>query len=189
GISGEDRSAMVPIQPFYSARHYKRAGEDSCYFTVQRRPRLYSNQQLQTGARAAYLGTECFMSIVDASTAATPGRFRRLDLQALCTNRDLPIQAGFGKARSDFLLESSAPVAAIGCLSGPTYPRTSPAFGDTAWKLINHLSLNYLSLRDCESGIQLLREMLALYAQREDAVLARQIEGVRGITCTPVVER
>lgn len=189
GISGEDRSAMVPIQPFYSARHYKRAGEDSCYFTVQRRPRLYSNQQLQTGARAAYLGTECFMSIVDASTAATPGRFRRLDLQALCTNRDLPIQAGFGKARTDFLLESSAPVAAIRCLSGPTYPRTSPAFGDTAWKLINHLSLNYLSLRDSQSGIQLLREMLGLYAEREDAVLARQIEGVRGISYTPVVER
>ncbi len=189
GLSGDDRSGMVPIQPFYSTKHYKRPGSDQCYFTMQRRPRLYSSQQRRSGVRAAYLGSECYLSIVDVRTQPAAGRFRRLDLEALCTNRDLPIQASFGKGRTDFLLEASAPVEAIRCLSGPTYPRPSPAFGDTAWKLVNHLSLNYLSLRDSESGAELLRELLGLYANHDDAVLVRQIEGVRDVSYEPVVER
>ena len=59
-------------------------------------------------------------------------------------------------------------------------PRKAPAFGDTAWSLISHLSLNYLSLveSDPAQGARLLREMLALYADADDPAAARQIEGV-----------
>jgi type VI secretion system protein ImpG len=38
-------------------------------------------------------------------------------------------------------------------------------------------------------GAQMLRGMLALYADPNDAAMARQIEGVRAIRCTPVVRR
>ena len=119
-----------------------------------------------------------------------PG-LRELDVRALCTNRDLPIQLSLGKGRTDFLLEGAAPVESIRCIAGPTAPRPSPAFGDTAWKLISHLSLNYLSLCGSESlrAVELLREMLALYAPPSDAVLARQIDGLSKADFRPCVRR
>lgn len=188
GVGAEDEPNVAAL-PFYSATHYKRSGAENVYFTGQRRQRLFSTRQRQTGARTSYIGTEVFLSIVDERERTIASRFRQLDVDALCTNRDLPIQTTFGKGRTDFVLEGSAPVQAIRCLTGPTYPRASPAFGDTSWKLISHLSLNYLSLRDGDNGCDLLRELLGLYADRHDAVQARQIEGVRQIGYAPVVDR
>ena len=55
-----------------------------------------------------------------------------------------------GKGTADFTLETGAPVESIRCLAGPTRPRPSPMFsdGDFVWRLVNHLTLNYLSLVD-----------------------------------------
>jgi type VI secretion system protein ImpG len=57
--------------------------------------------------------------------------------------------------------------------------------------LISHLSLNYLSLEgaDPSAGATMLRGMLALYADPNDASVARQIEGLRSVTYRPVVRR
>lgn len=186
---GEEDTPNTSILPFYSATHFRRTGDENCYFTVQRQPRLFSSKQRTTGSRTHYIGSESFIAIVDGSERSVPGRFRQLDVAALCTNRDLPIYMPLGKGRTDFLLEGSAPVESIRCIAGPTPPRPSNAFGDTAWKLVSHLSLNYLSLRDTEGGATLLRELLSLYADRDDPVQARQIEGVRSIHYEPVVER
>jgi len=189
GIGGDEASS-VEIKPFYSAGHRSHSGEDACFYTVQRRQRLYSTRQQKTGTRTSYIGSECYLSVVDARERDTQHGFRQIDVRALCTNRDLPIQTTFGKGRTDLLLDGSAPVDSIRCISGPTFPRPSPAFGDTAWKLISHLSLNYLSLRDSgDAGAELLRELLALYADPNDPIMARQIEGVRKIAYQPIVER
>ena len=63
--------------------------------------------------------------------------------------------------------------------------------GQLAWRLISHLSLNYLSLvdNDPRRGATALREMLSLYADSSDAVVARQIEGVRSIASSPITRR
>jgi type VI secretion system protein ImpG len=184
-----DGTTQVPVQPFYTNRHHGLADDQACYYTLQRRQRLYSTQQRATGVRTSYTGTECFVSLSGGQGATAALDLRQLDVQALCTNRDLPLQVGFGKGRTDLLLDGSAPVDVIRCITGPTSPRPSPAFGDTAWKLISHLSLNYLSLSDNQSGAALLRELLALYADPQDPIMARQIEGLRSISYRPVVDR
>jgi len=188
GTGGENQ---VEIAPFYAVSHRTATSADRAYYTVQRRQRLYSNRQVQDGARASYIGTESFISVVDTRNRQWTGDFRQLDLQALCTNRDLPIQISMGKGKTDFVLDGAAPLEAIRCLAGPTYPRPSPAFGDTAWRLISHLTLNYLSLADTnpQSGAELLREMLSLYSDSNDAPMNRQIDGVRNIAHRPVVRR
>jgi type VI secretion system protein ImpG len=137
------------------------------------------------------VGSECFLSIVDSAQRYSTGEIRQLDVQTWCTNRDLPVLLALGQGPTDFLIEGGAPVEAVRCISGPTYPRQSPAFGDTAWKLISHLSLNYLSLveRSAEDGAQMLRDLLALYADPGDAAVSRQIEGVRSVSYRPVVKR
>ena len=188
---GEGGESVAQIQPFYSTSHHSQRDAAAAYYTVQRRPRLLSTRAQQSGARSGYVGSECFISIVDSGQRQLTGEIRQIDAQILCTNRDLPIQLATGQARTDFTVEGGAPVEGVRCIAGPSYPRQSPAFGATSWKLISHLSLNYLSLieRAPGEGAQMLRDMLALYADPNDAAAARQIEGVRGIGYSPVVRR
>jgi type VI secretion system protein ImpG len=190
----------IEVLPFYSMSHGTDVSGPLSYYTLQRRARMLSTRQQQNGARAAYVGTECFLSIVDSHQRQFTGDIRQLEAEALCTNRDLPVQLAVGRGGPDFLIDGGAPVEAVRCIAGPSYPRPSPAFGDTAWKLISQLSLNYLSLDDSSptegalhepetGGARMLRGMLALYADPNDAAMARQIEGLRAIRCTPVVRR
>ena len=142
--------SIAEILPFYSTGHRTIADDARAYYTIQRRPRLASQKQRRTGARTNYLGSECFLSLVDSQHRDITGEIRQLEVEAHCTNRDLPIGLSFGKSRLEFSVEGGAPVQTVRCLAGPTTPRASPAFGDTAWKLIGQLSLNYLSLVDTD---------------------------------------
>ena len=109
----------------------------------------------------------------------------------LCTNRDLPLQMPVGVGRTDLTWEAAAPILAIRFLAGPTEPRPATALRETAWKLVSHLALNYLSLAD-ESpaeGAKALRELLSLYAAFGDRTVGAQVEGIRSIAAKPVHRR
>jgi len=188
---GSGSESLVEVRPLYSTDHRSSEGDSHAYYTVQRRPRLASSRQQRSGTRTSYLGSECFVSIVDSRQRELSGEIRQLDVTALCTNRDLPIGLSFGKSRLEFELEGGAPVQTVRCLAGPTIPRPSPAFGDTAWRLIGQLTLNYLSLCDSdpEKGAQMLRHLLGLYADPNDPVALRQVDGVRRVSHRPVVRR
>jgi len=79
----------------------------------------------------------------------------------------------------------------VRCLAGPTKPHPSHAHGDTAWRLISHLSLNYLSIADSDTrqGAVALRELLALYGDLAEAAVRKQIDGVHSVRATPVTRR
>ena len=188
---GSDGESIGEIRPFYSADHHTDPASPALYYTLQRRPRMLSARQQQFGTRAAYVGNECFISVVDSAQRQLEGRLRQIDAQVLCTNRDLPVQLAVGQGRTTFLIEGGVPVESVRCIAGPSAPRTSPAFGDTAWRLISHLSLNYLSLieQGGPSSAQMLRDMLALYRDPNDAAGARQVEGVVGVGYRPFVRR
>ena len=128
------------------------SGESLAYYTVRREPRLLSTRQRQQGARSSYVGSEMFISLVDANEGPYRSSLRQLAVEAMCTNRDLPLHMSLGAGRTDFTLESGAPVEAVRCVAGPTSPRPSHAHGDGGWRLISHLSLNYLSLVDPRAG-------------------------------------
>ncbi len=191
GVSA-DGKLLDEVCPLYLSSH--RSGADQRgrpYYSVQRQSRLLSTRQSESGTRTNYVGTEVFISIVDSRGRPVDAEISQLDMRALCTNRDLPIRGAFGKGRTDFLLEASAPLQAIRCITGPTTPRKAPAFGDAAWNIVSHLSLNYLSLVDAEpaKGAALLRELLSLYADPDEPAAARQIEGLLQVAYAPVVRR
>lgn len=74
----------------------------------------------------------------------------------------------------------------------PTRPRPTVAQGETAWRLISHLSLNYLSITDTEGaqkGSEALRELIGLHAPSGDRVINKQLEGLRGVSTRPIVRR
>ena len=86
-------------------------------------------------------------------------------------------------------MESAAPVKAVRCVAGPTPPKTSHAEAETAWRLINHLSLNYLSLNDATEGATSLRELLKLYGDTSEPHIAKQVDGVKSIVSKPLMRR
>ena len=85
------------------------------------------------------------------------------------------------QAATDFTIDLGVPVEAIRVLRGPTRPLTPPPQGEFTWRLISHLSLNYLSLVDSKEGISALREILQLYGHQTPEA-HHQIEGLRSVT-------
>ncbi len=176
--------------PFYGTDRRSRETAEAEFFTVQRRERLTSSRQRAEGPRSSYLGSETFISLVDGREGPFRGELRQLSVQTLCTNRDLPLLMPVGSGTTDFTVESGAPVKSVRCVAGPSAPRPSHARGETSWRLISHLSLNYLSLTDAgEDGASALRELLSLYTELADAASMRQVQGVRSASTRPVVRK
>ncbi len=176
------------FRPFYLAKDTDVA--EGAFYTTHRVPRVLTAKEKQFGRKSAYAGTEVYLSLVDANCAPYRPDLRQLGIKALCTNRHLPIQMAVGVGNTDFTMDANAPITAIRCLSGPTLPRPSAAEGRYSWRLISHLSLNYLSLIDFEGqGAAGLREILRLYADATDRQMARQIDGVLNVQSRPVVRR
>ena len=152
---------------------------------------MLTAREKQFGRRSTYAGTEVYLSLVDANAAPYRPELRQLGIKALCTNRHLPIQMAVGQGRTDFTMDVNAPISGIRCLAGPTVPTPSLAEGRFAWRLISHLSLNYLSLIDApgDAGATGLREILKLYAPPADRQIERQIEGMLRIQSRPILRR
>ncbi|MBE0546299.1 MAG: type VI secretion system baseplate subunit TssF [Rubrivivax sp.] len=176
--------------PFYNAFHTEDRGHDA-YYSVQREPRLLSQAQQRDGPRTSYIGTEVFLSVVDAHEAPFPADLRQIGVRALCTNRDLPVLMPVGNAKGDLTLAQTAPVKSISVIKGPSRPMSAMREGKLAWKLINQLSLNHLSLTDTDAdkGAAALREIVRLYAPSGDAGAQRQVDGLRSVQMQPVVRR
>ncbi|MDP3333512.1 MAG: type VI secretion system baseplate subunit TssF, partial [Methylococcaceae bacterium] len=188
GATADDQQTFLP---FYQAISDARHTQQRAYYSVIRSPRIMSTKQKLQGPRSSYIGNEIYISIVDANEAPFNSELRQLGLETLCTNRDLPLQLPIGIGDTDFTIQTGAPVKSIRCLSGPTKPRPSNAHKDTAWKLINHLSLNYLSLinNNDKEGATALRSLLSLYGDNSDSSFRKQIEGVLSIQSKPIVRR
>ena len=176
--------------PFYNAFHTEDRAHNA-YYSVQREPRLLSQLQQREGPRSSYIGTEVYLSVVDAHEAPFPADLRQIGVRALVTNRDLPVLMPVGNAKGDLTLAQTAPVKSIHVIKGPSRPLSAMREGNLAWKLINQLSLNHLSLTDtdAEHGAAALREILRLYASTGDAGAQRQVDGVRSVQLRPVVRR
>lgn len=183
GIESERR-----FMPLYAAFHTEGHGHDA-YYATQREPRLMSEKQKREGPRSSYIGSEVFLTVVDASEAPYPGTLQQLALRALCSNRDLPLL--LASADGGLRLDQTAPVDSVRVLRGPSRPLSAMREGKLAWRFINQLSLNHLSLldTDAEHGAAALRELLRLYVQEADSAQHRQIEGLRSIRTETVVRR
>jgi len=179
------------FEPFYAATDLNAADPPKAYYALHRLPRVVSSRQQREGQRSGYIGSELFISIVDAEAAPYRSDLHQLSVNTLCSNRDLPLLMPLGKESSAFTLESSTPVKQIRCVGAPTRPRAPRAGGAVSWRLINHLSLNYLSLagEDQAESTAALKELLQLYAETSEPALRKQLEGVVSIASRPVNRR
>jgi len=202
---GSGSEEVRKFRPFYSARDTDAGGEgDGAYFAVHRVPRAMSEREQRGGRRSTYAGSEVYISLVESGSSPYSDDIRQLGVEVLCTNRDLPLRMPVGKSKTDFTLDLGAPVESVRVVAGPTAPRPSHAEprpgqteGEAVWRLISHLSLNYLSLIDVRTdtpndpsqGAAGLRDLLRLYADTSDASIRKQVEGVRSVECKPIARR
>jgi type VI secretion system protein ImpG len=159
----------VPYEPFYSFRHGHARTRDQVFWHVSRRE-----------LEGKLAGTSpVWLSLVDLSGNPVRAEFETLTLHCTCTNGDLPSRLPLGNERGDFDLDGDAPVKQIVALRKPT-PSVEPPLGRNAlWRLISHLSLNYLSLVD--EGKDAFQEILRLYEFSGSPWLERQIAGITKI--------
>ena len=139
----------------------------------------------------SYTGSEVYLSLVDPRSAPYRADVKQLGVEALCTNRDLPLHMPVGIGGSDFTMERTAPCTSIRCVGSPTSPKPSHAEGEFAWRVINHMSLNYLSLNDTGGGegVSALRDILRLYSDTSDMQTRRQIDGLKSMNSRPITRR
>jgi len=188
---GAEAESRIEFLPFYKIKDEQIGQEKQAYYTTFREPRRVSDRERRSRPRFRYVGSEMFLSLVDAEDAPFSHSLKQIGLQVLCTNRDLPLHMPVGMGQTDFSLSSGAPVTSIRCVAGPTFPKASSAHKSTAWRLISHLSLNYLSLtdNDREKGAAALRQILSLYGDISESETRKQIEGIRSMKTTPVTRR
>lgn len=190
GISGTGE-ADQPFRPFYSADEFTAAsGQSTAFYSVSRKMRQRTERERLKGPRTNYLGSETYLSLVDPQQAPYAANLAQLSVQARVTNRDLPMLLPTGGSNV-FFLADGGPVTSIRTPVPPTRPRPSLAQGETAWKLISGLSLNYLSIVDTDvgTGAEGLRELIGAFAPAGDQGAQRMLDGIVKVESRPIVRR
>jgi type VI secretion system protein ImpG len=167
-------------------------------YSTERRPRRATEDERRDGlTRTSYTGDDVFLAVSRPVTSPTNRPLRRLDVMALCTNRDLPILDD----TPTLTLETGDPVEAVRLIGAlrppqPAIPAALPAGAEgesradnLAWRLIAQLGLNFLSLAKEGRGVDPLHALLDLYADRGDPGLARNVHSIVRIDSRPVIER
>lgn len=176
--------------PLYAPGHDAGRQHNACY-TVWREPRLPSEAVRRDGPRSGYVGSEVFVSLVDPDEAPFSEGLHQMGLQLRCTNRDLPLFMPVAGAQGELALDAGVLVSSVRVVAGPSRPHTALREGGAAWRLLNLLSPNYLSLLDTEGGeaARALRELLSGFPQGDEPTIRRQIEALRAVEARPVVRR
>lgn len=188
---GFDRgnNPVIRFAPFYRHAGGEADGRGA-YFTTRREKRRASDASQRSGARSSYAGSEVFLSLVDANEAPWPERLAQLSLSMLLMNRDLPLLIPANGPR-DLAVKANAPMSWGRILRGPSRPRSSVAEREMTWRLISHLSLNFLALRDmdAERGAASMRGLLGLYGAFADPAMARHAQSIVKMESSSVTRR
>ena len=167
----------VRFEPFYSYRHWTATTRGQTFWMASRR----------ASGRRDDEGTEMFLSLVDFEQRPVAPDVDSLTVRLTCTNRDMPARLPFGVESGDFELEGAAQVQSVVALRKPTPALRPPSGKSSLWRLISHLSLNYLSL--VSEGKEALQEILRLYDFGSSSFSVKQIEGITELKSRPQFAR
>ena len=197
-IRVEDAETEGPAAVLSELHSADASGMPGLVYTTERRVRRLGEDEIRNGqTRTSYLGDDLFISVArPAGVTVKPAR--RLDIRALCTNRDLPVLDDAPRLSP----EGGDPVARVELLGAMKRPRSAMAAGlpelagngemnldDLSWRLVGQLALNHLSLTEESADGTPLSAMLALYSDRGDPALARHARSVVRVRSKSVIDR
>ena len=162
------------VLPFFASHHAVDPAAATLYYTTQRR-------RLSEGDDS----TDVTLSIVDGELGPNSPTDGIVAIETTCLNRDLPRQLPYGGSRPRLsMVEGSAEITAVRCITPPTPTLRPPHARRAAWRLISQLSLNHLSLADETQGADALREILRLHDVRDIPETRAALEAIRAVSST-----
>ncbi len=171
-----DRYEPRPVEPFYSYSHTME----------QRGQKVFWQARRESTGRKDLPGTHVYLSLVDLDFNIHVPPTTTIYAKTLCTNRRLAEEVPAGAVLQ---IEKAAPLERIYTLDKPTHQIDPPLRGRALWRLISHLSLNYLSLGNDKESLTALHEILRLYSFLDPEQTYQQISGIREMACRQVVRR
>jgi len=158
----------ISLEPFYSQKHGDANTNQAFWYSVRRPADIRDPQR-----------TEVFLSIADVSGKLIQPDADTLTVRCTCTDYTLPSRLPFGNEKGDFDVEGVSAIGKVTALRKPTPPLRPSSGKDAFWRLISHLSLNYLSLVD--EGREGLQALLQLYNFSDSPHLTAQIAGITSV--------
>ncbi len=162
------------FKPFYSFAHLAvPGGAGATYYQTHITPSAI-------GAEARW-GTDTYVSFVVGGAPDRLPAEETVSIDLTCTNRDLPNELRAGDICEP--TDRSPPTARFRNLLKPT-PTVPPPLGQGLhWRLISHMSLNYVSLTDVARFKELLRiyDFQAAYDAQRAAAHERKLDGLRAL--------
>jgi type VI secretion system protein ImpG len=174
--SNRESAEAVRVEPFFSFNHEAQRRGARAFWTGHR----------DMASRGDLQGTDYFLSFVDLDYRPALPQTTTLYAHTLCTNRGLAEQL---RAGAVLQTELGAPVSAIVALTKPTPQVEPPLGGETLWRVVSQLSVNFLSLSQFEGSLKALREILRLYASDAEPATEHQIAGITRMDCRRAVRR
>ncbi len=182
-ISIQDIRAYDPfgnemvLNPYYSQGHPA--------FSQQQNMFWHSRREFVNWAGGySEAGTEVYLSIIDCQFKgmAIDGAEQDwvIQVNALCSNRNLPSYLPFGGGEPHFSIRSHVDIIKdVRCLIAPTSPVRPALKENTRWQLVNHLTLMSFS---GENALSQLQETLKLYDFRGAPESRALIDGITAVT-------
>ena len=172
-ISPDSRTnEVLKFEPFYRFRHSatRQGARQHGFWHSHRRPSGRHDDE----------GTEVYLSFLDLSGRPVHPDTDTVTVHCTCSNRNLPHRLSMGNERGDFELEGISSIKRIVALRKPSASVGPPMGKGTLWRLISHLSLNYLSIVD--DGKEALQEILRLYNFGDSGYRERQVAGILSVS-------
>jgi type VI secretion system protein ImpG len=161
------------LEPIHSYRHQTRTESNIAYWSATRKMNELGERQ----------PSAMHISVVDVNGRITNPQADVLTVKCTCTNFDLPSRVTFGAPGGDFEVPGFAAAKQITSLRRPTRSYDAPDGQGQLWRLVSHLSLNYLSLS--EDGRGALQEILRLHNFTDFNYLENQIGALTRMAVSP----
>jgi type VI secretion system protein ImpG len=148
-VTGIQDGQLEPeeVLPYFQATGH---GETSLFWIARRRPSAFEDLP----------GTEIDLSFVNSKFDPIRPEYSTIYAHTLCTNRYLAEQLD---AYVDFYCEEKSALQQARLLDRPVPQAYPPVDGDSLWKLVSSLNVNYQAF-DSEHRVQTLKDLLTLYA-------------------------
>ena len=175
-LSGHVKGLAKPreYKPFFGFRHSIQSSSDEGLFFRSRVEESVTTE-----------GTDVYVSLHTQEDAADVPAVETISSDLTCTNRNLASRLRIGDI--SVATSSSPEFARFKNLTPPTNTVPPPVGKDIFWRLLSHLSLNYLSL----ASVDTLRSILQLYHFRTrvdrqaEQALKRMLDGIKSIEAKP----
>jgi type VI secretion system protein ImpG len=174
-------SSVNPADP--SAREYA-PFYDWSHALARNVQRTFWHERRELSLSDGIAGTETFLSFVDLDFKPAQPPAETIWAHTLSSNRALASELPAGA-----LLQTDHAAVRISCLAKPTAPIPPPLGGQMLWRLVSHLSLNYLSLSDTTESLKALQDILRLYSVRDERHVEQQIAGLQSLSVRRIVRQ